>query len=78
MASPSSGIIPVHVYIPYSRGLTPRAFKLGKVLEWGVGVNPGGGGGGVEGASKGWGGGGVFNSISRRNLPQCHEISQKC
>ena len=31
--------------LPYPRGLTPRAFKLGKVLEWGVGVNPGGGGG---------------------------------
>ena len=41
--------------LPYSRGLTPRAFKLGKVLEWGVGVNPGGGGG--------------VNYISRRNLP---------
>ena len=42
-------IIYIYIYIPYPRGLMPRAFKLGKVLEWGVGVNPGGrlrGGGG--------------------------------
>ena len=41
------------MYIPYSHGLTPRAFKLGKVLEWGVGVNPGGGGGDFKGGGGG-------------------------
>ena len=37
--------------LPYSRRVSAQAFKLGKVLEWGVCVNPGG-------AFKGRGGGG--------------------
>ena len=53
---------PIYIYIwhiPYPRGLTLRAFKLGKSCLLG-------GGGGCLG---GGGDPGAFNSISHRNLP---------